>query len=118
MNKLILLLLLATAQASALAAEGQVQLDKLAATLRYLRAMPPGAKSALRCPSNLEKVHGTSMATVIATIGKPDYVGSREYTYFLSSPIPAGQKGGGHPEITFFTTKGGIVNLVNCTYAK
>lgn len=118
LKNLTIVLILATAQNCAIAADHNGRLDKLGASLRYLRALPPGAKTALRCPSHLEKMRDVPVVSLVAALGKPDHVAGDDRSYYLASPAPAGQRAGGFPVITFSSTKSGIVDRVSCTYAK
>lgn len=99
-------------------ASDHAKLDKLGATLRYLRALPAGAKTSLRCPSHLEKLQGVSIGSVHSTLGKPDHVAKDAHSYHLASPAPEGKRAGGFPVITFTSAKSGTVEQVACTYAK
>ena len=118
LKNLTLVLILATAQNGAMAFDHNGRLDKLGASLRYLRALPPGAKTSLRCPSQLEKMHDVPVASLLAALGKPDLVSGDERSYYLASPAPEGQRAGGYPVITFTSSKSGTVERASCTYAK
>lgn len=102
----------------AVAADHNSRVDKLGASLRYLRALPAGAKTSLRCPSHLEKMRGVSAASLAAVLGKPDHVAGNKRSYYLASPAPEGKRASGFPIITFSTSKSGTVDDVSCTYAK
>lgn len=118
LKNLTLILILAAAHNCAMAFDHNGRLDKLGASLRYLRALPPGAKTSLRCPSRLEKMHGVPVASLAAVLGKPDFVAGDERSYNLASPAPEGKRAGGYPVITFTGSKSGTVERVSCTYAK
>jgi len=118
MKNIALVLVLAMAHNCALANEHASKLDKLGAALRYLRALPAGAKTSLRCPSHLEKMHEVTIGSVHGALGKPDHVARDEHSYYLASPARDGQRAGGFPIITFAAGKSGIVERVSCTYAK
>lgn len=118
LKNLTLVLILATAHNWALAADHNGKLDKLGASLRYLRALSPGAKTSLRCPSHLEKMHDVPVASLLAVLGKPDHTAGNERSYYLASPAPDGKRAGGYPVITFTSSASGSVDAVSCTYAK
>lgn len=118
MKKIAFGLVLAMLQNCALASDHNGKLDKLGASLRYLRALPAGAKTSLRCPSHLEKMRDLSIASVHGALGKPDHVAKDAHSYYLASPAPTGQRAGGFPIITFTGAKSGTVEHVSCTYAK
>jgi hypothetical protein len=119
-NKIVISLALALAFAhnGAFANEYSGQLAKLRATLRYVRALPPGTKTALRCPSNLERLEGVSIISVVAALGDADRFVEQEYSYYLASRPPEGQRPAGHPVITFHLGKSRKVDRVSCAYAK
>lgn len=118
MKKIAFGLVLAMLQNCALASDHGTKLDKLGASLRYLRALPAGAKTSLRCPSRLEKMRGVSIASLHSALGKPDHVARDAHSYFLASPAPVGKRAGGFPIITFTGAESGTVEHVSCTYAK
>lgn len=118
LKNLAMVLILALAHNCAVAADHNARLDKLGASLRYLRALPPGAKTSLRCPSQLEKMHDVSLAALSAALGKPDRIAGDQRSYYLASPAPGGERAGGYPVITFTSSSAGTVERVACTYAK
>ena len=118
LKNLAIVLILAVAHDCAVAAEHNGKLDKLAASLSYLRALAPGAKTSLRCPSHLDKMHDVPVAALVATLGKPDRTVGNERSYYLASPAPEGGRAGGYPVITFTSSASGNVEQVSCTYAK
>lgn len=118
LKNLTFILFLAMVQNCAMAADHNARLDKLGASLRYLRALPAGAKTSLRCPSHLEKMRDVSAASLASVLGKPDRVDGDKRSYYLASPAPEGKRAVGFPIITFSTSKSGIVDDVSCTYAK
>jgi hypothetical protein len=118
LKNLAIVLTLALAQNCAVAAEHNGKLDKLGASLRYLRALAPGAKTSLRCPSHLEKMHDVSVVSLVAVLGKPDHTSGNERSYYLVSPAPDGKRAGGYPVITFTSSAAGTVGAVSCSYAK
>jgi len=105
-------------QNGALAAEHNGKLEKLGASLRYLRALPAGTKTTLRCPSRLEKMHDVPVASLLAVLGKPDRAAGDRRIYYLASPAPAGGRTSRYPVITFTSSKSGTVEAVSCSYAK
>lgn len=118
LKNLTIVLILAVGQNCAVAAEHNGKLDKLGASLRYLRALPPGTKTTLRCPSRLEKMHDVPVASLVAVLGKPDRAAGDQRIYYLSSPAPAGGRTSAYPVITFTSSKSGTVEAVSCAYAK
>ena len=118
MKKIAFGLVLAMLQNCALANDHGTKLDKLGAALRYLRALPAGAKTTLRCPSHLENMHGVSIASVYSALGTPDHAAKDTHSYYLASPAPDGKRAGGFPVITFTGAKSGKVENVSCIYAK
>jgi hypothetical protein len=106
------------AAASVLAAEPGTVLKHLGARLKQARSLPVGSKTGFTCPENLDQFKGVAMATVFSALTKPDYENDNEHTYFLTSPVPPGQRGGGFPELTFVETKSGIVERATCHYAR
>jgi hypothetical protein len=103
---------------SAAYSQSDTVLGSLAADLKQARAMPVGAKSSFSCPSRLEQLTGLPKSTVMTALGKPDFEDGSRYTYFLGSPVPKGQRGGGHPEIKFYSSASGTVERVSCSYAR
>jgi hypothetical protein len=117
-KKIVIVLALALAQNGVLASDYSDQLAKLKATLRYVRALPPGTKTALRCPSNLDKLEGVSIITVVAALSDADRFVESEYSYYLASRPPEGQRPAGYPIITFHIGSARKVHRVSCAYAK
>lgn len=115
---ILLALALACAQNRALAGEYSQQLSKLRATMRYVRALPPGTKTALRCPDHIEKLKGVSIITVVASLSDADRFVENEYSYYLASRPAEGQRAGGYPVVTFHVGSSRKVDRVSCAYAK
>ena len=115
---ILLFLLVVTSPDVTPAAEQHLLLETLGANLRHARSLQTGAKTSFRCPENLEQLNGISMASVFVFLSMPDFESGNEHSYFLTSPVPSGQKGGGFPEITFVSTQSGTVERVRCSYAK
>ena len=115
---MMLALALACAPNCAVASEYSQQLSKLRATMRYVRALPPGAKTALRCPDHIEKLKGVSIITVVASLSDADRFVDNTYSYYLASRPVEGQRGGGYPVITFHVGSSRKVDRVSCAYAK
>jgi hypothetical protein len=103
---------------SAAYAQPDKVLAGLAASLQKARAMPVGAPTSFRCPPGLEQLRGLPLSSVLTALSKPDYQNGSEYFYFLSSPIPQGQLGGGHPEIGFYSSAAGNIERVSCSYSR
>ena len=118
MKNIVILLALGFAQNCAFASEYSQQLSKLRATIRYVRALPPGTKTALRCPDHIEKLAGVSIITVVASLSDADHFVEKEYSYYLASRPPEGQRPKGYPVITFHLGSARKVDRVSCTYAK
>jgi hypothetical protein len=95
-------------------------LDSLAAELRSLRTLPVGASSNARCPSDTARLVGLRKSQIRDALGEPDYIDRAgiTWTYFFSSPIPAGQLGGGHPELSFVFETSDQVASVTCHYSR
>jgi hypothetical protein len=96
------------------------QLDSLATELRGLRALPVGASSNARCPSDAARLVGLTKFQIRDALGAPDHIdrAGMTWTYFFSSPIPAGQRGGGHPELSFVFAPSDQVASVTCHYSR
>ena len=109
---------MAMVQNCALASDYRQQLSKLRATIRYVRALPPGTTTALRCPDHLEKLAGVSIITVVASLSDADRFVEKEYSYNLASRPAEGRRSGGYPVITFHLGSGRKVARVSCAYAK
>ena len=107
-----------TGLALAAVANPRSLLEDLGARLQQARSLPVGAETKFRCPDDLNQFKGVSMAIVSAALSKPDFEVGNEHSYFLTSPVPAGQKGGGFPELTFFSNSSGNVERVTCYYSK
>ncbi len=118
MKNLIILLSLAFAHNWAVASEHSRQLSKLRATMRYVRALPPGTKTALRCPDHIERLQGVSIITVVASLSDADTFVEHEYSYFLASRPVEGKRPAGYPIITFHLSGARKVDRVSCAYAK
>jgi hypothetical protein len=90
-------------------------LDSLAKQLRELRALPIATPTKAKCPTDIESLLGLNQVHIQATLGKPDFVDSStaRWTYFFASPLPRGQRGGGHPELSF--TFGSTLQVVDVT---
>jgi hypothetical protein len=102
----------------AMASDTHPLLSQLSADLAKARALPMGTKTSYRCPSKLERLKGVTLTAVLAALPKPDSEYAGSVSYFLTSPVPPGQKGGGFPEITFVSGKSGIVEQITCIYSK
>jgi len=102
----------------ALAADIPTFLSQLSTDLARARTLPVGAKTSYRCPAKLDQLKGVTFTTVLAALPKPDYENSGSVSYFLTSPVPSGQRGGGFPEITFTPSKTGTVEQITCFYSK
>jgi hypothetical protein len=102
----------------AMAADIHPLLAQLSADLAKVRALPVGTKTSYRCPAKLDQLKGATFAAVLAVLPKPDHEDSGSVSYFLTSPVPTGQKGGGFPEITFVQGKSGRVEQITCFYSK
>ena len=120
MKKVFILLAVAMGfvQNCALASDYSQQLAKLRATIRYVRALPPGSKTALRCPDHLDKLAGVSIISVVASLADADRFVEKEYSYYLASRPAQGQRPGGYPVITFHLGSARKVDRVSCAYAK
>lgn len=102
----------------AVAADIHGLLSQLNADLAKARALPMETKTHYRCPANLDKFKGVKFAMVLAALPKPDYEEAGSVSYFLTSPVPPNQRGGGFPEITFVPNKSGEVGRVTCFYSR
>jgi hypothetical protein len=117
MKKIVFALILAMMPTCVIGSEHNAKLDKLGASLRYLRALPPGAKTQLRCPSHLERIGGMPIGAVVAALGKADHVAAGKHSWYLASPAPDAKRAAGFPIVTF-SVNAGTVDQVSCSYAK
>lgn len=102
----------------ALAADTLPLLTQLRADLERARALPIGEKTSYHCPAGLDQLKGVRLTTIMAALPKPDYENSNSVSYFLASPVPHGQRGGGFPEVTFISSASGTVTQITCFLAK
>ena len=94
-------------------------LESLAQQLQQLRALERGAPSRASCPEDTRGLVGLRQDAVHRALGEPDFLqGPSKWTYFLSSPLPQGQLGGGFPELTFTFNAQAVVAEVTCHYAR
>lgn len=106
----IILLVLIAVPSFGTTAESNALLDDLGANLRQARSLPMGAKTNYRCPEGLEILVGMQIAIIVDALPKPDY--------FLTCPVPPGKRGGGFPQVTFFSGKDNKIESVTCFYAR
>ena len=100
-------------------AQGPTSLESLAQQLQPLRALERGAPSRASCPEDTGGFVGLSRDAVHRALGEPDFLqGPTKWTYFLSSPLKQGQRGGGFPELTFTFSAQAVVAEVTCHYAR
>jgi len=93
-------------------------LDSLGRELRELRALPAGAPSKANCPRDSKQLVGLNRTEIRAALGEPDYIEEPTWTYIFTSPVPAGQFGGGFPELSMaFGGSGQVVNVA-CRYSR
>lgn len=99
----------------------------LSAELREAKAMPRGARRHSACPSNAKAIVGVDRKRLLTALGEPDFWPTRKkgsagtassWTYFLASPRPEDQRGGGFPELSFDFSSDGVVMDVRCHYAR
>jgi hypothetical protein len=102
-------------------------LSELARQLQYVRSLPQGTATHLRCPENSKLLVGLHRQAIGDALGQPDYIDTRSvglptsaasWTYFFTSPIPRRQRGGGFPEFTFQFGEGDHVVAVTCYYSR
>lgn len=115
MNKMLAAFLIVVALSANAAHPLLVQLQR---QLNEARALPVGTKTSYRCPDDLELLKGTPIAQVRTFLGKPDFEERKSMSFFLTSPVPLGQKGGGFPEITFHLTASDEIESATCYYAR
>jgi hypothetical protein len=110
----LVLVAIATANAQPL-----TPLESLAQQLRQLRALERGAPSRAACPEDTGAFVGLNQDVVHRALGEPDFVqGPSKWTYFLSSPLRQGQRGGGFPELSITFGAQAVVVEVTCHYAR
>lgn len=99
---------------------GAALIHSIGTDLRLMRAMPAGHPTSARCPETAESMAGIASSLLREELGDPDFVddSGNRWTYFLSSPIPPGQRGGGHPELTFSIDSDDQVTHVSCHYSR
>ena len=101
-------------------------LAKLGRQLRHVRSLPVGTPTDLSCPQELGRFTGLQKSQIADTLGAPDYSPggppksrrSLEWCYFFTSPVPAGQVGGGFPELTFIFDRNERVVRTTCYYSR
>jgi hypothetical protein len=101
-----------------MAASTDFLLSQLSTELINARALPLGVKTFYQCPATLDHLKGISYTSLMLALPKPDYESNGAASYFLTSPVPPEQKGGGFPEITFIFDSLGVVEKVTCFYSK
>ena len=111
-------LILAFAQPQVFAMDTQQLLTDLAAKIKAARSAPTGAGPLFSCPLELERLVGTSIATIEAILPEADLSVDTSQSYFLTGTRPLGQRGGGFPEITLFFDKAGKVERVACKFSR
>jgi hypothetical protein len=100
-------------------AQPPAPLESLAQQLQQLRALERGAPSRASCPEDTSPFVGLSQDAVRQALGEPDFVQAPgKWTYFLSSPLVQGQRGGGFPELSFTFGAQTLVAEVTCHYAR
>lgn len=115
---LLAALVLALMQHQAAADGTQQFLADLAAKINQARTSPRGVSAAFSCPKDLERLVGTSIATINIMLPKADLSHEESQSYFLTGPRPPGQRGGGFPEITFHFNRAGTVEGTTCNRSK
>lgn len=93
-------------------------LSQLSEHVTNARALPAGMKSSYLCPENLTEMNGMDFNAVLATLPRPDLRNERSASYFLTSTVKSGQRGGGFLEITFVSGESGAVERVTCAYSR
>ena len=95
------------------------ELAKLGRQLRHVRSLPVGTPTDLSCPQDIGRFTGLQKTQIAKALGAPDYSpGAREWCYFLTSPVPEGQVGGGFPELTFIFDRNECVVRTTCHYSR
>jgi hypothetical protein len=94
-------------------------LDRLAQELKSMRSHPVGTPTHSVCPKNISALMGLPQERVHVALDAPDFIDSdQSWSYFFTSPVPPGQRGGGFPQITFTFDGKGLVSHVTCYYAR
>ncbi|MFG6485854.1 hypothetical protein ACG04R_04165 [Roseateles sp. BYS78W] len=117
--------------AQAAAADLHPLLAQLSADLTRARSLPMGTRTDYACPANLDQLNGFKLVEVVAALPKPDFEmknsagffptsfeAGASASYFLTSPTPAGRRGGGFPEISFIADTSGTVRKITCHYSR
>lgn len=106
------------------ARDGEAVLLELSKNLAQVRALPVGTKTNYSCPGELDSLIGITQSRVETVLPKQDWPtvdsGNLKFqrSYFLTSPIPEGRRGGGFPEITIYYTERGVIERVTCYYSR
>jgi hypothetical protein len=93
-------------------------IEKLRADLIEARALPAGEKTSYRCPEHLDQLQGIKLETIKSQLPRSDFHTVDSVVYFLTSPVPADQRGGGFPQIEFVAGESGVVEKAVCSYAR
>jgi hypothetical protein len=106
-----LIFALALASSTSLSVAGQPSeslLQALSLELQSARSLPQGAQAAFRCPKDGAILIGTRNEAIRKALGEPDFVepndargsvSSPRWTYSFTGVRPAGERGGGFPEL-------------------
>lgn len=98
--------------------QGISYLSALGPKLKEARALPVGAVTAFRCPADLQQFKGVPVSAVLSSLSVADYQAGNQFSYFLTAPVPPDQRGGGFPELTFFSSPSGTIEHATCAYSK
>jgi hypothetical protein len=94
-------------------------LEHLARELKSTRSLPVGTPTHSVCPKNIGALVGLPQEQVHVALHAPDFIDSdQSWSYFFTSPVPPGHRGGGFPQITFTFDEKGLVSHVTCYYAR
>ena len=113
-----LVLILFTLSVMAKEQEVSVLLSEFRTTLLEARNLPVGEKTNYKCPKWQWMLIGKPSSMLLDTLPEADYKDGRVLSYFLTSPTPPGQRGGGFPEVTFNLGKGGKIESISCNRSK
>lgn len=106
---------LAIAVAAVRVAHSASLIDSLGEELKVMRSLPVGSPTHGACPKSTKSLVGLGQRQVREVLGMPDFVErTGSWTYFFTSPVPEGQRGGGFPVLIFTFDRNALVGYVFC----